>query len=66
MFSQFERVQIETTMKDEMLDSKTAFAVHRVDSVSDRERGRERERKRSRDRRRRDREREQAAMSKEA
>ncbi len=66
MLSQFERVQIETTMKNKIIDSETALAIHRVDSASDRKRGREREREKSRGRERRDRGRGQAAMSKEA
>jgi hypothetical protein len=66
--SQFERVQMKTTMSNEM-NSETALAVHRVDSASDRKRGRRRGRerdrerdrsKRSSDRERRGREREQA------
>ncbi len=64
MPSQFERVQIETTTKNEIIDSETALAVHRADSAPNRRRrrGRGRGRRRSRDRKRRDREREQAAM----
>jgi hypothetical protein len=56
--SRFERVLIETTTSDEM-NTKTALAVHRVDTVSDRERDRERRRERERkerERKRRDRE----------
>ncbi len=70
--SRFKRMLKETTMSDEMMNTKTAFAFHRIDSVSDRERDRERERERERERRekRRKRERErrdrrQAALSKE-
>ncbi len=66
--SQFERVEVEmTTIHDEIMNSKTALAVHRADSASGRRRGRERdrERERSRDRGRRGRERGQVAMSKE-
>jgi hypothetical protein len=66
--SQFKRVEMKmTAIHDEMMNSKTAFAVHQVHSVSERERDRERERERERerDRERRDREREQAIMSKE-
>ncbi len=65
-FSRFECVQMKTTLSNEMIDSKTARAVHRVDSASDRERNRERKREKrrrkeqkreeSRDRERRDRE----------
>ncbi len=47
--SQFERVQMKTTMSDEM-NSETALAVHRVDSASGRRRGRERSRERDRER----------------
>ncbi len=62
--SQFERVQMKTIMSNKMMNSKTTFAVHRVDSASGRRRDRERrrERERSRDRERRDREREQAVL----
>jgi hypothetical protein len=49
-FSQFERVLMKTTMSNEMIDSKITLAVHRVDSVSDRERDRERERSRDQER----------------
>ncbi len=67
--SRFERVLIKTTMSDEMMNTKTAFAVHRAGSVSDRERDRERERRRERKKRkkreRERRDREQAALSKE-
>jgi hypothetical protein len=45
-FSQFERVQMKTTMSDEMMKSKTVLAVHRADSASRRERGRARQRTR--------------------
>ncbi len=60
--SQFERVQMKTTMSDEMMNSKTVLAVHRADSAPSRERGRERDRERERSsvRGRRDRERGQA------
>ncbi len=60
--SQFERVQMKTTMSDEMMNSKTVLAVHRADSASGRRRRRDRERERSRERRRerKRREREQA------
>ncbi len=70
--SRFERVLIETIMSDEMMNTKTALAVHRADSVSDRERDRERKRERKREereerreRKRERRDREQAALSKE-
>jgi hypothetical protein len=56
-FSRFERVLIETITSDEMMNTKTTFAVHRADSVSDRRRERERERERRERRRRRERER---------
>ncbi len=47
--SHFERVQIKmTTIHDEMINSNAALAVHRADSVSDRERRRDREQERSR------------------
>jgi hypothetical protein len=61
-FSRFERVEIKMTIKhDEMIDSKIEHAIHRVDSVSDRERDRERRRRREqRERKRRRRDREQA------
>jgi hypothetical protein len=49
-FSQFERLQMKTTMNDEMIDSKTTLAVHQVDSVSDKRRDREQKRERSRNR----------------
>jgi hypothetical protein len=66
--SRFERVQIETTMSNEMINSKTVLAVHRADSVSSRIRRRDRERDKERERssvrKRRNREREQA-VSKE-
>jgi hypothetical protein len=63
MFSQFERVQMNTMMKDESMNSKTMLVVHRADSVSDRERERSRKRReRKRERERRDRE---QAVSKE-
>jgi hypothetical protein len=51
-FSQFERVQIETITSDEMMNSETAFVVHRADSVSDKERDKERSRERKRARKR--------------
>ncbi len=38
--SRFERVLIETTTSDEMMNMKAALAVHRADSVSGRGRGR--------------------------
>jgi uncharacterized membrane-anchored protein YhcB (DUF1043 family) len=64
--SQFERVEMKmTAIHDEMMNSKTALAVHRVDSVSERRRNRERKKERKRSRERRDRERKQAIMSKE-
>jgi hypothetical protein len=44
MLSQFERVQMNTMMKDELMNSKTVLAVHRADSVSDKERERSRKR----------------------
>ncbi len=54
--SRFERVEMKmTTIHDEMIDSKIAHAVHRADSVSDRERRRGRKRERERRRRRRER-----------
>jgi hypothetical protein len=72
--SQFERVQMKTTMSDEIVNSKTVLAVHRADSVSSKERDRRRDKKRDKERdreqkrssvrERRDREREQA-VSKE-
>ncbi len=49
-FSQFERVQIKTTLSDETMNSKAVLAVHRADSVSNRERRRERRRDRERER----------------
>jgi hypothetical protein len=58
-FSQFERVKMKTALSDEM-NSETALAVHRIDSVSDRRRDRERDKKRDRKRERRRRERRQA------
>ncbi len=71
---QFERLQMKTTINDEMIDSETTLVVHQADSVSDkrrdrrrnRERNNERESERSSNRERRDqkREREQAAISK--
>ncbi len=59
--SRFERVLIETTTSDEMMNTKTALAVHRADLASGRgrRRGRERE-KRERRKGRERREREQA------
>ncbi len=60
--SQFERVQMKTTMSNKMMNLETALAVHRADSASDRRR--ERKRERSRDRKRRDREREQTVFEK--
>ncbi len=57
--SQFERVQMKTMMSNEM-NAKTAFAVHRADSASDRERDRRRGRSREREQRRERRERRQA------
>ncbi len=68
LFSRFERVQIKTTMSDEMMNTKTALAVHRADSVSDRERDRDRrrrrkERKERRKRKRRRRDREQTVIT---
>ncbi len=68
--SRFERVLIETTMSDEMMNTKTALAVHRADSASGRERDRERERRRKRreereKRERKRRDREQAALPEE-
>jgi hypothetical protein len=59
--SQFERVQMKTALSDDEMNSETALAVHRVDSVSGRRRrDRERDRKRERERERERREREQA------
>ncbi len=59
--SQIERVQMKMiTIHDEAMNSKTELAVHRVNSVSDRERERERDRERDRDRDRDRRERGQA------
>ncbi len=56
--SEFERVQMKTMMSNEM-NSETALAVHRADSVSNKERKRDRERdkerERSRERERRER-----------
>jgi hypothetical protein len=49
--SRFERVLIETITSDEIMNPKTTLAVHRANSVSDRERERERRRKRRRKRR---------------
>jgi ribosomal protein L12E/L44/L45/RPP1/RPP2 len=40
-FSRFERVQMKTIMSDEMMNSTAVLAVHRADSVSNRERERE-------------------------
>jgi hypothetical protein len=48
--SQFERVQMKTTMSNEMINSKTMLAVHRADSVSSRERDRERDKERDKER----------------
>jgi hypothetical protein len=58
-FSQFERVQMKITLSDEM-NSETALAIHRVDSVSDRERDRRRDRRRDKEREREREERRQA------
>ncbi len=57
--SRFERVLIETTMSDEIMNTKTALAVHRANSVPDRERDRERRRGRERRERKKRKEREQ-------
>jgi hypothetical protein len=50
--SQFERVQMKTITSNEMMNSETVLAVHRADSVSNRERRRDRNRERSRERKR--------------
>jgi hypothetical protein len=46
--SQFEHVQIKTTLKNKIIDSNTTLVVHRVDFVSSEKRNRKRERKRKR------------------
>ncbi len=67
--SQFERVQVETTVMPDEVNSETALAVHRADSASGRKRdrgrgrGRGSERGPGRPRERRGRGRGQAAMS---
>ncbi len=55
MLSQFERVQIKMIMKNEIIDLKITFVVHRIDFVLNRKRKRKRKRKRSRNRKRRNR-----------
>ncbi len=63
--SRFERVLIETITSDEMMNMKMTLAVHRADSVSDREREREQRRKRERrERERRERREQRQAVSK--
>jgi hypothetical protein len=59
-FSQFERVQMKTTMSNKMMNSKTVLAVHRVDSASGRRRKRDKRWKRSREQEQKRREREQS------
>ncbi len=46
--SRFERVLIETTTSDEMMNMKTTLAVYRANPASGRKRGRRRERERER------------------
>ncbi len=51
LFSRFERVQIKMIMSNEMMNTKTTFVVHRVNSISDKRRDKSRKRERRRKRR---------------